>query len=212
VLAAVILVILLLLSFMIMVLLHSSNNSFTIRVACVGDSITEGTEYPRDLQKLLGAKYTVGNFGAGGSTVLLSSDKPYMFRPAYKNAIAFQPNIVFLMLGTNDANPKYFVNIQEFVKNYEQLINHFQTNGAKVWLVFPPPIFNDTLGPKSENLVNGVIPLIEQVAKELGLPTINVYSPLLDHPNYFWDGVHPNSYGAAIIAAEVYSVIFATGK
>ena len=55
-----------------------------VRVACVGDSITEGTEYPADLWMLLGANYTVGNFGVGGSTVSLNSQKPLMNETAFK--------------------------------------------------------------------------------------------------------------------------------
>ena len=50
----------------------------TIKVACVGNSITYGTgitnrdadSYPAQLQKLLGKKYSVGNFGKPGATLL----------------------------------------------------------------------------------------------------------------------------------------------
>jgi lysophospholipase L1-like esterase len=77
----------------------------TIRVACVGDSITEGTEYPADLWMMLGANYTVGNFGVGGSTVSIESEKPYMNQTAFQDAEAFMPNIVVIILGTNDAYP-----------------------------------------------------------------------------------------------------------
>ena len=44
-----------------------------IRVACVGDSITQITKYTADLQAELGSNYTVGNFGVSGSTVSLST-------------------------------------------------------------------------------------------------------------------------------------------
>ena len=68
-----------------------------IRVACVGDSITEGSEYPSELRLLLGANYSVGNFGVSESTVLLNSEKPYMNETAFQNAKEFQPNIVIIM-------------------------------------------------------------------------------------------------------------------
>ena len=58
--------------------LHSAGEASPVRVACVGDSITASTEYPSDLQSLLGPGYVVGNFGVNGSTVLLDSWKPYM--------------------------------------------------------------------------------------------------------------------------------------
>lgn len=78
-----------------------------IRVACVGDSITGGTDYPADLWMLLGANYTVGIFGVGGSTVALDSGKPYMNESAFQDAKKFQPDIVIIMLGTNDANHSF---------------------------------------------------------------------------------------------------------
>jgi sialate O-acetylesterase len=178
-----------------------------IRVACVGDSITEGSYYPSDLQALLGKNYTVGNFGAGGSTVLFSSDKPYIYRIAFQKAVAFHADIVVIMLGTNDATPKYYGKIDNFVRDYKMLISRFQTEQPQIWLVKPPPIFDDGLGPSSANLVNGVIPGIEQVAAELGLPIIDVYSLLLNHPEYFTDGVHLSSEGAEIIAMAVYQAL-----
>ena len=47
-----------------------------LRVACIGDSITEGSGYPDNLRMLLGTNYTVGNFGVSGSTVSLKSVNP----------------------------------------------------------------------------------------------------------------------------------------
>ena len=178
-----------------------------VRVACVGDSITQGFYYPNYLQDLLGANYTVGNFGAGGSTVLISSDKPYVYRSAFQEALTFHAEIIVIMLGTNDATPNYYQQIDNFVLDYKTLINQFSVEEPQIWLVKPPPIFDDGLGPNSANLVNGVIPRIEQVSRELDLPIIDVYTLLLSHPDYFTDGVHPTSEGAHLIAAAVYSAI-----
>ena len=49
-----------------------------------------------------------------------------------------------------------------------------------------------------------MIPRIEQVANETGLPLINENTPLLSHPDYFVDGVHPNDEGAEVIANVIY--------
>ena len=188
-------------------------NSYPIRVACVGDSITEGTEYPMILQVLLGDNYTVGNFGVGDSTVLLSTNKPFMYQIEFQNAVSFKPNIIIIMLGTNDARPDYFTHIDEFMGDYKELVGEFEVldkSKPKIWLVIPPPIFNDSLGPTNANLVEGVIPRIQEVAEELNLPLIDVYSPLADHADYFWDGVHPNSEGSNVIATQIYSDIIQT--
>ena len=57
-----------------------------IRVACVGNSITYGTgiedrardSYPSQLQRMLGDKYVVGNFGKPGATLLYHGHRPYV--------------------------------------------------------------------------------------------------------------------------------------
>ena len=52
----------------------------SIRVACVGDSITQGAKlakgmtYPEQLQKMLGSAWTVKNFGKSGRTLLKQGD------------------------------------------------------------------------------------------------------------------------------------------
>ena len=54
-----------------------------IKVACIGDSITQGVgadrgkSYPDQLQALLGEKYKVGNFGVSARTLLQKGDNPY---------------------------------------------------------------------------------------------------------------------------------------
>ena len=91
-----------------------------IRIACVGDSITYGTSvanramnsYPAKLEALLGkAVVKVGNFGKP-SAYVLASDNPYNVKTdaslSYKNtaefraSLAFDPDVVIIMLGTND--------------------------------------------------------------------------------------------------------------
>jgi hypothetical protein len=71
-----------------------------IRVACVGDSITEGSGYPFQLHMMLGSNYVVANFGVSGSTVSLDSAKPYMNESKFKEALDFNPDIVVIMLQT----------------------------------------------------------------------------------------------------------------
>ena len=80
-----------------------------IRVACVGDSITQGVfvdssvRWTTVLQADLGPHYDVENYGVSGTTLIKSGDSPYWKQPALAQAVAFQPNIVLIMLGTNDS-------------------------------------------------------------------------------------------------------------
>jgi lysophospholipase L1-like esterase len=199
--------------FMVFLLENFGNRIFQVsvtRVACVGDSITEGSGYTKDLRNMLNSNFSIGNFGVGKSAVLLTSDKPYMNQFAFQWAKEFRPNIIIIMLGTNDATPGNYQHIGGFVDDYRKLIDEFQNleSKPKIWLVKPPPIVNNALGPVNVNLVKGVIPRIEQVAHDLGLPIIDVYSAFGNHTDYFLpDGLHPNSEGAEVIASQVYGAI-----
>lgn len=188
------------------------SNPQPIRVACVGDSITEGYGYPNELWRRLGAEYEVGNFGVGGSTISLRSYKPYMNQPAFRQAKEFLPHIVVVMLGTNDAISSVYQHADSLTEDYKQLIAEFQELPSKpqIWIVKPPPIFDNTLGPIDTNLEQGVIPKIEQVADELSLPLIDVHSALFNHADYFVDGVHPTSEGVEVIVNEVSEALNAT--
>ncbi len=196
-------------SFLMVLFLAYFGNSFSIprpvRVACVGDSITESSGYPAKLQTLLGASYRVKNFGVSGSTVLHESGKPYMNQSAFQDALGFLPDVVVMMLGTNDASLNSYHYFGDFAPDYGKLIAEFQaiTSKPNVFLVTPPPIFGNDLGLNNTILVTELIPRMEQVAKGRGLPTIDVYTALLNHSGYFPDGVHPSSKGAETIAREV---------
>jgi len=176
-----------------------------VRVACIGDSITEDSGYPSKLQSKLGTGYMVRNFGVSGATVIAQSGNPYANLYASQDAKKFLPEIVVIMLGTNDARSIALPFLGNFAAEYKNLISEFQglTSKPEILLVEPPPIFANHLGLNNTILVQDVIPRIEQVANESGLPTIDVYAALINHPEYFLDGVHPNSKGAEVIATEV---------
>jgi lysophospholipase L1-like esterase len=199
--------------FMIM-FLGSLGNRITpynlIRVACVGDSITELSGYPEHLQTTLGTNYKVCNFGVSGSTVLLDSNLPYMNQSAFQRAKAFRPSIVVIMLGTNDAQENTYNSIENFQADYKKLISEYQEleSNPQIWLVKPPPILENGFGLNNTNLEQGVIPQIEQVANEMGLFLIDVNTALTDYPEYFGDGVHPSSEGAILIANEISQAIY----
>ena len=178
----------------------------SIRVACIGDSITELSTYPTDLQELLGATYYVREFGVAGTTVMFDTYNPYINQHRFQAAKEFQPDIVVILLGTNDAREDNYQFIANFTFDYKQIVTEMQALESKprILLVKPPPLFENNLSLSNENLLEGVIPGIEQVADELDLTLIDAYTPLDGHPEYFVDGVHPNYDGASIIASEIY--------
>jgi acyl-CoA thioesterase I len=185
----------------------TSNQPVPIRVACVGDSITRGTEYTLDLWSNLGSNYIIGDFGVGGTTISINMGNPYMNSSAFNLAKEFQPTIVIIMLGTNDANIDLNESAPAFISDYIKLITAFQSlsSSPEVWIVQPPPIFDKTLPLKNNILVDTVLPSIQTVANQTGVHLIDANTPLLDYPNYFTDGVHPNGQGAQIIADSIYA-------
>jgi lysophospholipase L1-like esterase len=158
---------------------------------------------------LLGADYTVGNFGVSGSTVSLDSNLPYMNQTKFQEAKNFDPDIVVIMLGTNDANQEISPNENNFETDYTQLITSFQQLEGQqlIWIVKSPPIFSNNSSYNNTYLENNIIPQTDAVAQRMDLPTIDMYNALDAQPNYFMDGVHPDSNGATVIATQVYDAI-----
>jgi acyl-CoA thioesterase I len=185
-----------------------------IRVACVGDSITEGSGYPNKLNQLLGSKYTVGNFGVSGSAVSINSKKPYLKEKKFEEAMNFNPEIVVIMLGTNDANTEFNQNEDSFETDYSQLITDFEHLEGRqlIWIVKSPPIFANNSSFNNTYLESTILPKIDEVAEQMSLPTVDMYSAFENHSDYFMDGVHPDSDGAALIALNVFdSMILPNG-
>ncbi len=191
--------------------LTAQNQIVPIRVACVGDSLTQSSRYPYELWLKLGKEnYALSNFGAGGTTISLNTETPYMNTTAYQDALNFQPNIVIIMLGTNDAQPNLKENNATLTQDYVKLINSFKKlpSNPQIWITLPPPIYSNQSGAMdSEYFVQTVIPCIQQAANQTGLLTIDVYSALLGHPECFKDGVHVTDEGAEIIANEVFKAV-----
>jgi acyl-CoA thioesterase I len=181
-----------------------------IRVACVGDSITLSTQYPLDLWDSLGSHYIVGDFGVGGAAVAQTTGMSYLHLPALGIAKQFQPDIVIIMLGTNDAYTTLTEDDSVFIADYVRLVTEFQSLSKKpvIYLVEPPPIYNNTISLSNEILVQKVIPNIQQVANQTGSQLIDAHTPLLNHSELYLDGVHPSADGAAVLANAIYAALF----
>jgi lysophospholipase L1-like esterase len=158
---------------------------------------------------MLGSNYVVGNFGVSGSTVSLDSSKPYMNESKFKEALDFNPDIIVIMLGTNDANPEITPNETGFDTDYSQLVTAFQQLEGKqlIWIVKSPPIFTHNSSYNNTVLTTTFLPEIDILSDNLNLPTVDIYDALINHSEYFADGVHPTSDGATVIAANIYDAI-----
>jgi lysophospholipase L1-like esterase len=173
-----------------------------IRVACIGDSITAGG-FPNDLGAMLGPGYVVGNFGVAGATLLKQGDFSYWNLGEFQAAGKCDPNLVVVMLGTNDAKERNWAHRADFAKDYRAMLDHFTDLPGRptVFACLPPRVFNNSGYDIVPALLDeGVVPAIRQVAAEAKVPCIDVWSAFAGHPEYVWDNVHPNAAGNQAIA------------
>lgn len=179
-----------------------------VRVACVGDSITEYSGYTHKLQNMLGYNYSVGNFGVAGATVSMDSKIAYMKQQAFQQAMNFHPDIVLIMLGTNDANLEIATD-RDIQPEYSQLVNAFKEldSSPQIVVVDSPPIFSTYSGYNDTYLTTNVIPSIDNVANQMNLPTVDMHSAFGNHSDYFADGIHPNNNGSTLIASTMYDAV-----
>ena len=198
----------------------ASKKQKTIRVACIGNSITYGTgiadrtndSYPSQLQRLLGSNYQVGNFGKPGATLLYHGHRPYVKQEEFKEAIAFKGDIAVIHLGINDTDPRNWPNYRdEFVKDYLSIMDSLRAANPKVRIILARMT---PIADRHPRFVSGtkqwhgeIQTAIETVAHVSGAELIDFYEPLYPYPYLLPDAIHPNPEGAGILAKTVYSGI-----
>ena len=202
----------------------------TVRVACIGDSITYGYSltnreedcYPARIGQWLGAGYDVRNFGVSGATLLHDGNLPYVKQKAHGEAVAFKPDVVIIMLGTNDSKhrnegdskkiPDNWQHKADYVPDYQSLIAEFRdaNPSVKIYVCDPTPCFPGRWGISGTTIHNEIIPLIHQVAKDTKATEIDLYDPFVTRKDMFPDAIHPNDAGAEMMASVIYTAL--TGK
>lgn len=188
-----------------------------VRVACVGNSITYGARiknrerdsYPSVLARMLGDGYLVKNFGVSARTLLNKGDHPYMKEKAYQNALAFNPNIVIIKLGTNDSKSFNWKYKADFAKDMQTMIDAFKALPVqpKIYLCYPSKAYQTGDNISDDVIVKEIMPLIKKVAKKNKLPILDLHTAMDGMPQLFPDKIHPNEEGAKIMAKAVYEGI-----
>ena len=208
--------------------MDSLGGTHTTKIACVGDSITRGTfvwrrkrrSYPAQLQEMLGERFCVRNFGVNGHAVQRTADRPYSSSEAFELSGSFEPDVVLIMLGTNDSRGDNWRGVGAFAADYRTLVVHYQSLDSlpRVWLLTPPALFRHARSAKvrygmDESAVGEMCGAIEHIALELGCGCIDVHRATADHPEAFrFDGVHPGAAGATLIAQAVHRALVGAGE
>ncbi len=198
-------------------LLACSAAAQVIKVACIGDSITEGSNlsnpglnaYPIVLGRLLGTNYQTRNFGVSGRTLLKQGDYPYWNETAFRNATNYAPDIVTIMLGTNDSKSYNWRYKAQFAPDLRALIDVFAglPSHPRIFVCQPVPAYGLQFDINPDVIKNEIIPIIKQVAREKQVATVNLYTPLSGRPDLFSDLIHPNNAGAALIARTLHGAL-----
>ena len=187
-------------------------------MACVGDSITAGVgaargkSYPAQLGQLLGDRWEVRNFGNSGSTLLNKGNKPYQKQKQFSGALAYNPQVVIIMLGTNDTKPNNWKLKDQFVADYLALLGHFSKLEAKprIFVCYAVPVPGKGNFGINEAGVQEQRPMIAKIAKQAEVGVIDMHAALADRPETLPDRVHPNTEGAGLMAKAAHAVL--TGK
>lgn len=189
-----------------------------VRVACVGDSITFGSRtrvpevdsYPAQLQRMLDpAQWEIRNFGVSGATLLHDGDKPYRKQAAFGDALAFKPEIVIIMLGTNDSKPQNWAHHEHFAADYRELIAAFknQAPAPRIFVCRPVPVVGDGNYHITEAGVAAELPIIDDVARAEHADTIDMRAAFTGHEALLKDNVHPDADGANLMARAAYRAL-----
>ena len=194
---------------------HKAPKEDAIRVACIGNSITDGYGvdmataygYPAMLQKKLGEGYWVKNFGLSGRTMLNKGDMPYMNEVAWKDAQAFKPDVVVIKLGTNDSKGHNWKHGAEFKNDLEQMIKALQPKPV-IYLCTPIKAEKPSWDISDSIIVNEIIPIQKAVAKKYGLKVIDLHTLFEGGEELMLpDGIHPNGKGAERMAQIIYEAL-----
>lgn len=183
------------------------------KIACVGDSITYGygasdrntKSYPALLQGMLGSRYTVRNFGWGGASYS-GLTRIYTEGTEFRDSLEFLPDVVIIMLGTNDTNTwkdtgasmKEYA--QDMVRAYKALKSH-----PAVFICTPIQRY---IGETNNTIIGEeIVPIFRTLAEEEDCFFVNLYDETADWQDNLMDGLHPNDTGYAKLAEMIYSAL-----
>lgn len=203
-------------------LVYRAFQANSIRLACIGNSITQYTAqantdpkdaYPVKVGEMLGPDWYAVNKGRSGAYMQKAGPSPYWSTGLLKQVLDFKPNVVTIMLGTNDSREQYW-HADKFIADYESMIDTLNAISPKpsIWLVTPIPSWQVNGAWPYNGINNDIIkgqtlPALKQVAMNSGLGIIDVNTPMARLQRLVADGVHPNAEGQDSLAHWIYRAL-----
>ncbi|KAB5608201.1 GDSL-type esterase/lipase family protein, partial [Bifidobacterium jacchi] len=131
--------------FAIPVVSFAEETTGKVKVAAVGDSLTEGYKstsgnkgadaYPAILQGILGNGYEVRNFGKTGATLMKNTSNSYWNSQEFTDSKSYEPNVVVIMLGTNDSKNDIW-NETNYLSQAKELVDTYTALSSKPTVYF----------------------------------------------------------------------------
>jgi len=227
------------------------------RVACIGDSITRGDashesgkgdhspnkskaagrgNYPLLLGRLLGSDFVVRNFGRGGCSVENTTGRCCRGYHIWREALSWAPDVVVLMVGTNDAKDEVW-DARKFDGSFKRMLHELLKLPSQpiVIVVAPPPVMapsKNAFGIDEGALKGKVIPKMRDLVASLRAER-NQGAAFCQRGSLHWhdlhldpelapcaegdrercaayyvaDQIHTSERGAAVIADRVWSLL-----
>ena len=187
-----------------------------VKIAAVGASITYGFgvssvskySYSAQMNIRLGEGYLVNNYGVTGRTVMTNTSAPYVKNTKYNQSLAFNPDAVCILMGSNDTRSANWKNSDRFISDYINLITSYKhlSSNPIIYICTPPAILRDgTYGMSIANY-NELVKKIKQVSEEMkvyNVSFIDIEKALNGSNQFFPDKVHPNNEGTALMANNI---------
>lgn len=166
------------------------------KVVALGDSITQGSEgivpYPVLLPSMIGK--SVVDAGKGGDTASQGLSHTAGLLRQHK------PGYLIILFGTNDAidgRPT-----SDTIAALRSIVSVARDNNTFPVLVTPPPMV------RTYAIYNGgvaaLVPAIQGLGSELGVPVANVYGAFGSHDDLLQEnGLHPTQAGQEVITSVI---------
>jgi hypothetical protein len=169
--------------------------------------------YYYKLGVMLGSEYEIRNYGHSARTMLREPIEgvSYWISPMFTDSQAWNPDIVSIMLGTNDAHPNNWpLFAAEYQKDAIDMVTVYKNLPSlpRVILMKVPPARNDGREPA----LSEVNVILEHVAQVTGVELVDVYSAIDNsHPvpysenKLYKDPIHLSAISHTIIADLLYN-------
>jgi lysophospholipase L1-like esterase len=211
--------------FSVLIAMNGFSQGYHVRIAFVGNSITIGANllnptvecYPSRVSQMLQGVYgdtcVVNNYAVSGRTMLKKGDYPIWNEKQFGQMWNFAPDIVFIMMGTNDSKPyNWDVYGNEFFTDYMSMIDTMKERNPRTqfMLAFPPPAFAVNFDIRDSVILNCIRPLIDSIRMITGAEAVDFYYAFKDSVSLFPDNIHPNAQGSLSMGKMVFEKFIET--